>query len=180
MGLTKLITSKTAIFTSLIWVLMIFSPVLSQNIPEALQQPIEIELLQPNSSTSRKDVLRGDRISATVIQVPSLWWTREQFDPFSGRLISNWLIYTQEQGLKRRVDILVNFQLWGLLDYIERYTLVNKFGTIGRDYGYNIRVFNSRKELLAAYTCNLPDNQPICAIWIEPSAQDSLRRRPKS
>jgi hypothetical protein len=179
-SLDRLIGGKICVYSWLVWAITTCSPVVSQTPPEPLTQPIEIELLQPKPSGSRKDVVRGDRISPIKLQVPSLWWTKEQFDPFSGRLISNWLVYTQEQGLKRRVDILVNFQLWGLLDYIERYTLVNKFGTVGREYGYNIRIFNNEKELLAAYTCNSQTNQPICALWIEPSIQDSLRRRPKS
>lgn len=180
MGLNQLIGAKICGYSLSVWAITACYPVLSQTPPEPLLQPIEIELLQPNSSRSRKDVLRGDRISPITLQVPSLWWTKEQFDPFYGRLVNNWLVYTQEQGSKRRVDILVNSQLWGLLDYIERYTLVNKFGTVGREYGYNIRIFNNEKELLAAYTCNSQANQPICALWIEPSIQDSLRRRPKS
>ncbi|PSB03991.1 hypothetical protein [Merismopedia glauca] len=175
----KKIALERLIYSLSIWLGILCLPGLTQIAPEASEKPLEINLLQTDSSVNRKDVLRGDRISATTIQVPSLWWTKEQFDPFSGRLINNWLIYTQAQGLERRVDILVNFQLWGLLDYIERYTLVNKFGTVGREYGYNIRVFNGQKELLAAYTCNLPAERPICNLWIEPSAQDSLQRGSK-
>jgi hypothetical protein len=161
------------------WLLLSSLPVVAQTLPEPSRQPLEIDLLQENSTAKRSDVLRGDRISDTKIQVPSLWWAKEQFDPFAGKLIDNWLIYPKKEGRERRVDILVNFQLWQLLDYIERYTLVNKFGTVARGYGYNIRIFNNQNELLAAYTCTLPIERARCNLWIDPSAQDSLRRRPK-
>lgn len=151
-------------------------PLRADNTPVALQKPLEINLLLPDSPTNRTDVIRGDRISPTKIQFPSLWWTKEQFDPFAGRLIANWLIYPQEGGIERRVDILVNPQLWGLLDYIERYTLVNKFGIVARENAFNIRFFGGQQQLLAAYTCTSDSETPTCNLWIEPSAQDSLRR----
>ncbi|MBW4623593.1 MAG: hypothetical protein KME17_30070 [Cyanosarcina radialis HA8281-LM2] len=133
--------------------------------------PLEIELLEPDRSLLRNDVVTADTISKTQPTVPSLWWAKEQFDPFSGKLIGNWIAYPKEN----RVDVVVNRQLWTLLDYIDRYSFVNQFGTVARGYGYNIRVFNPQQALLAAYTCNFDTTQPDCSIWVESSEQDSLR-----
>ncbi|MEO0843487.1 MAG: hypothetical protein AAF063_31970, partial [Cyanobacteria bacterium J06643_5] len=64
-----------------------------------------------------------------------------------------------------RVDLIVNEQIWNdVLVGVERYSFVNRLGTVARSYGYNVRVFNDEKELLATYTCNLNLNNPLCNI----------------
>lgn len=63
-----------------------------------------------------------------------------------------------------RVDLIVNQQIWSLLDYMERYVFVNRLGTIASQSGYNIRVFDYQKEPLATYTCNLPQSPTFCSI----------------
>jgi hypothetical protein len=133
--------------------------------------PLEIDLLQSDEAILRDDVVTANTISETGLTIPSLWWAKEQFDPFSGKLLSNWIAYPKES----RVDLVVNRQLWTLLDYMQRYSFVNQFGSVAREYNYNIRVFNPQQTLLAAYTCNFGTAQPACVIWVESSEQDSLR-----
>jgi hypothetical protein len=168
--LQRLKSNSRGIFYILTWILL--QPLSGQALPMPSQAPLELELLQPNAATARGDVVTADTISQTGLTLPSLWWAKEQF---AGKLLNNWLAYPQE----KRVDLVVNRQLWTLLDYIDRYSFVNEFGTVARDYGYNVRVFNQQKKLLAAYTCSSTPAQPDCDIWVETSGQDSLRVRPQ-
>ncbi|MCG4880622.1 hypothetical protein L0P06_11165, partial [Amedibacillus dolichus] len=79
---------------------------------------------------------------------PSIWWAKEQF---GGKLLDNWLAYPAKEKSVARIDLIVNRQIWSLLDYVERYEFVNNFCNVARDYGYNVRVFNYQQELLATY-----------------------------
>ncbi|WP_150109025.1 hypothetical protein [Stanieria cyanosphaera] len=108
--------------------------------------------------------------------IPSLWWAREQFDPFNGRLINHWLASPQT----KQINLIVNWQLWTLLDYLERYRLINQFGTVVREYGYNLRIFNQQKQCLATYEYNPHSNPPKWDIHLEQSNQDSLQIEPET
>ena len=98
--------------------------------------------------------------SFTGITPPNLWWAKKQFDPFEGKLINDWTIYQNE----RRIDIVVDRQLWSRLDYMERYRLVNSLGTVARQYQYNFRIFNHQRQCLADYACNYLAVPPQCEI----------------
>lgn len=103
-------------------------------------------------------------------QIPSLWWARQQFDPFGGRLVSDW----SSNPKIRQIDLTVNWQLWTLLDYLARYRFVNQFGTVARQYGYNLRVFNQQQQCLAIYYYNQQSDPPKWEIQLEGLGQDSL------
>ena len=154
-----------------------FVPLLaqSQTSPTLLPstEPLDLKLLEP-SRPPRSKVIRADSMSQAQPTIPSLWWAEEQF---GGKLLENWLAYPDRQ----RVDLVVNRQLWSLLNYMERYSFVNSFGTVARDYGYNTRVFiaNQPQEPLATYTCNFSTSLPVCNLDIASSSQDSLRVRSK-
>lgn len=140
--------------------------------PLPSKEPLNIALLkQPNSPLIGGKVLTATTISQRGLTNPSLWWAREQF---AGKLLNNWLAYPSEN----RVDLIVNQQLWTLLDYMARYSLVNKLGTIARQDGYNIRFFSvSQPDLpLATYTCDFSNPQGRCSIELENSNRDSLGR----
>uniref|UniRef100_A0ACD5GSC0 Uncharacterized protein n=1 Tax=Desertifilum tharense IPPAS B-1220 TaxID=1781255 RepID=A0ACD5GSC0_9CYAN len=108
--------------------------------------------------------------------------SRKPTSPFlaSGGLINNlvrtlvetWFAYPNAS--QRRVDFVVNRQVWSLLDYLQRYEFVHHMGSVARTYGYNIRIFNRQGEALATYTCdfNVPDSP--CDIRLQ-AAQDGLR-----
>jgi hypothetical protein len=96
-------------------------------------------------------------ISTVSLTIPSLWWTEDQHasqDPSEAKLVENWLAYPLTTDEPGRVDVVVNRQLWSLLDYLERYEFINEFGNSARDFGYNLRVFDNRAKLLGAYTCD--------------------------
>ena len=72
----------------------------------------------------------------------------------------------------------MNQELWTLLDYIGRYRFVNDFGTVARDYQYNLRVFNQQQECLGTYTCNYSTTPPQCKIDFELYAPEGIQRQP--
>jgi hypothetical protein len=141
--------------------------------PVSCTTPLELDLLEANNTTT-KNVVTNRTISEQGLTVPSLWWAKEQFDPYGGRLITNWIAYLDE----RRIDIVVNRQLWSLLNYMDRYRLVNKFGTVARDYQYNLRIFDRQQKCLAIYSCNFNTNPNQCNISFEPSGRTGLPVEP--
>ena len=135
-----------------------------------LNSPISINTFQ-NSITKNNTVDQKTTIAG--ISIPSLWWAKEQFDPFSGRLIDSWLTYPQI----KQIDLTVNWQLWTLLDYLGRYRFINQLGTAVREHGYNLRVFNQQQQCLALYKYNDTTNPPKWEIQIE-GVGDSLQIQP--
>lgn len=159
----------------LLSVLVILMPQLASaqtaSAPTPSLEPLEIKLLEPNAPLTGGDIITANTISQTGITNPSFWWAEEQFNEFGGKLLSNWIAYQD----KKRVDLVVNRQPWTLLDYLGRYRFVNKFGTVARDYDYNVRIFDQQAALVATYTCSYSTTPPDCAIRIFDSfGQDSL------
>lgn len=147
------------------------SPAQTTDIPQPSQAPLEMSLLQPGAIVDNR-VITSNTVSQQGITTPSLWWAREQF---GGDLLSNWLAYPATGAIAGRIDLLVNRQNWSALDYIERYQFLNKFGTVARDYGYNVRVFNEQKQLLATYTCNFNPNPNQCNIQLDATGKARIR-----
>ena len=137
----------------------------AENIPVPLPSnaPLELELL-----TNPQGLVRtANTIYQEQLTVPSLWWAKENSQT---KLLDNWIAYPATNRDPGRVDLIVNEQVWTLLDYLERYRFVNHLGTVVRDYRYNMRVFNYQKELLAAYTCNFKTIKPLCQIKMNSQA----------
>ena len=109
-------------------------------------------------------------LSQTEKSVPSLWLAQKQF---GGKLLDRWFI---DPG-NTWVIIIVNRQLWSLLDYVERYQFVNRFGTASSEYGYNLRVCNRQGTALAVYSCK--GDRLTCRIDLESLSNPGLRGRLK-
>jgi len=94
-------------------------------------------------------------LSQKELSIPSLWLTKSQF---GGKLLDQWFVESDNNW----VVLIVNRQIWSLLDYLDRYQFINHFGTVARNYGYNIRVCNSQGEVLAVYSCKFSatENNP--------------------
>ncbi len=139
-------------------------------VPPPSTAPLNYKLLDPNAKLSGLSVITSDTVSPTGLSRPSLWWAQELF---AGKLLSNWLAYPDEH----RVDLVVNRQLWSLLDSFGRYSFVNKFGTVARQYRYNTRVFvlNQPSTPVATYTCNFSTALPTCDLKFELLNQGTLR-----
>ncbi|AFY53712.1 hypothetical protein Riv7116_1139 [Rivularia sp. PCC 7116] len=134
-----------------------FAQARDSRIPAPSQASLELDLL----TNPRGNVITADTIYQQQLTVPSLWWAQEQSE---NKLLDNWIAYPAINSQPGRVDLIVNEQIWSVLDYLERYKFVNHLGSVARTYGYNIRVFNYEKEPLATYTCNLSLTTPLCNI----------------
>lgn len=106
----------------------------------------QFPLLLPTS----KGMLVGSSTqpSSSQISEPNLFWIRDQVARRYGRdrLIEQWQAYQVSTSADRSVsyvDVIVNEQLWSLLNYFQRYAFVLQFGTAAKSYGYHLRVFHS-------------------------------------
>lgn len=158
---------------------------IEEDILVLLTTPLEPSLFQPGEPVLDPSIVTPNRISQTGITPPSLWWTQEQYGK---NLLSYWLAYPGTDGTPRRVDLLVDQQVWNVYNYVERYAFVNQFGTAAKDYGYNVRVFDLQGELLGAYVCNFSNgtggepgtgstfnaNVP-CSIFLNASGRGAFR-----
>lgn len=136
----------------------------------------EPDNLGNNRQISENPAKIEPKIAIAGIAVPSLWWAKEQFDPFGGKLISNWLTDTKI----KQIDLTVNWQLWTLLDYLGRYRFINQFGTVARQHGYSLHIYNQQQKCLALYEYNDAVNPPKWEIKIEGVAEDSLQVEPSN
>lgn len=161
--------------------------------PETLPPPVAaLATLDRQSLPVVATAATPSQISLTV---PSFWWTNEQF---GNELIENWVIYGRQTNTPNRADLIVQRATWNSLSYYDRYALVHHFGTVARDYGYNVLVLDPEADLLAAYTCNfnqvspdylqgirdfrgnpvpdyVPAEQPptplACQLWLDPQVR---------
>ena len=118
---------------------------------------------------------------------PSLWLNRDLFAfraSAGKKLFENWLVCPSTNSDRGRIDLVVNGQLWGLLDYFERYELLQQFGN-GNDQpdqrfksGYNLRIFTRQAQIqgqgqkpLATYTCTVSERSTTDPSGTLPSAQ---------
>ncbi|MEL6320701.1 MAG: hypothetical protein AAFQ57_08615, partial [Cyanobacteria bacterium J06626_14] len=113
--------------------------------------PVELHLLDPDADLSNQDVITNTMISQDTLTLPSLWWAQDQF---GGKMLEHWLAYPGSVENPRRVDVVVDRQLWGLSSYLQRYTFINYFGTAAKEFGYSLRVFNDQGQPLASYMCD--------------------------
>ncbi|TFI53011.1 hypothetical protein BLD44_016775 [Mastigocladus laminosus UU774] len=138
------------------------------SIPKPSDAPLELDLLtNPQSSA-----ITANTIDQKQVSVPSLWWIKETSEK---KLLDNWIAYPFNNHQPARVDVIVNQQIWSLLDYLERYDFINSLGDIARTYGYNIRIFNYQQERLASYTCNFKIKPSLCRIEINSQSNFGLR-----
>ncbi|MBD2384966.1 hypothetical protein [Cylindrospermum sp. FACHB-282] len=151
--------------------LLPISPSPAQTVPPPSDAPLELGLLtKPKGS-----VITADTVNPETLTVPSLWWAKENSE---NKLLDNWIAYPASEKEPARVDLIVNQQIWSLLDYVERYDFVNRLGSVSRNFGYNVRVFNYQQEFLATYTCNFSTSPELCRIQMGNQTKVGLRRTP--
>ncbi len=135
--------------------------------------PVDLSLLEPEVIVP-PNVITADTVSQNSLTAPSLWWARQESE---NKLLDNWLAYQNSDQEHARVDLIVNQQVWTLLDYVERYDFVNRIGTVARQSGYNVRVFDYDKNSLASYTCDFQP-QASCSIQMDQKNRGVMRRIP--
>ncbi len=143
----------------------------TRSVPPHSEAPLELSLLEPGVAPN-PNVITASTISQQNLTIPSLWWANQQF---GGQLLENWLAYPADSTTAARIDLVVNRQNWSLSDYLERYEFVYHFGTVASDYGYNVRVFNYQRELLATYTCNFATSPRLCNLQLEATGRAQIR-----
>ncbi|MGB3491335.1 MAG: hypothetical protein WBA57_01310 [Elainellaceae cyanobacterium] len=150
--------------------------------------PVDLFLLDPDIDPQDYGVITNRTVSQASLTTPSLWWTQDQF---GDKLLEHWLAYPGSETEPRRVDLVVDRQIWSLSSYLERYTFINRFGTAAKSFGYNIRVFNDQGSPQASYICNfqaplldeqaianaeVPDPQEVdCDVSLNSSGAGALR-----
>jgi len=112
------------------------------------------------SNIGQKEVVSATTPSQTEMSTPSLWWAVEQFDPLDGKLVTYW----EADSSTKIINLVVNNRFWQTLDYLDQYSLVNQFGSIAREYNYNLSLITQQQDCLATYTCNLEVTPPNCKI----------------
>lgn len=180
--------------------------------PSPLQaQPDPSQLVSPLAMKQCPDtVLNSSSLSTTELTVPSLWWNRLQsiaYTRYDGKLIEDWFTCPLEGDQVGTIDILVNRQVWSLMDYLDRYAFLHDYGTAAREFGYNIRVIDNRDVIYGGYACDFADvdlaslrflladlgeesdqelfmveqtQQLSCAIDLDSSGRSSIRGRTTS
>lgn len=146
------------------------SPAQTPSVPLPSKVPLDLNRLKKGPARNY-GVTTANAISQHKLIISRLWWTKEQF---GDKLVDNWLAYAGNNTAPGRIDLVVNQQMWSSLDYLKRYEFVNHFGTVTRDYRYNLRIFNSQQELLATYTCNFNTTPRLCNIQLEATGKASL------
>lgn len=156
-----------------------------------LTEPLDVpQVAQYRSGAVPADgsVVTESTISQTELTIPSLWWAEAQF---GGKLLDYWVAYTGMDTAPRRVDLLVNQQVWVQYNYLERYAFINHFGTSASDFGYSTRIFNWQGDLLGAYICEFaavpntgnppnllsdgsPSPAPTCQVFLDSTGTGSL------
>jgi hypothetical protein len=127
------------------------------SIPPPSSAPLQLDLL----TKPTEYIITANTINPLRLTVPSLWWAQQNSEK---KLLDNWIAYPGSEKEPARVDLIVNQQIWSLLDYVQRYDFVNRLGSTTRNFGYNMRVFNYQQESLATYTCNFAISPALCSI----------------
>ncbi|MCC5635854.1 hypothetical protein LC593_08295 [Nostoc sp. CHAB 5844] len=131
----------------------------TSSVPLPSDAPLELDLLTKPNGT----VITANTISPQGLTTPSLWLAKANSED---KLLDNWIAYPASVTAPGRVDAIVNQQVWSILDYLERYSFINRLGSVARKDVYNLRVFNYQQELLASYTCNFQTSPTSCRIQI--------------
>lgn len=139
------------------------------SVPRPSNAPLELSLLtKPKSS-----VVTATTINQGYLTIPRLWWAKNSAEK---KLLDNWIAYPASTEEPARVDLVVNQQIWSLLDYLERYDFINRLGTAARRDNYNVRVFNYQQEILGTYTCNFSISPALCNIQMPSQNKLGWRR----
>ncbi|NJK39785.1 MAG: hypothetical protein HC835_13295 [Oscillatoriales cyanobacterium RM2_1_1] len=171
------------------------SPGLAQS-PELDPGFLDLELNKsPKSCFVKLKDLPPPPLSQTSPSIPNLWLAQEiygnasQFPVFPDDskmdqetqpeadprniVLDTWYVepaITQvapELTVNNLVTLVVDRQVWRRERYMGQYVFVNRFGTVVRDYGYNMRVCNREGDWLANYICDFETAPLECRIQIQ-------------
>ncbi len=135
---------------------------------------------QPRTDDSA--IATDDNPSPDHFTVPSLWWHEQQVgEAINSRLIDSWRAYDNTINTKTgqaisHVDVVINSQLWPLLNYLERYSLITQFGESAQSYGYQLRIFTGNR-LVGLQVCDFANDSstPTCVVELNYFGQGAIR-----
>jgi hypothetical protein len=118
------------------------------------RSPLALDIVETELSQGQNDrTILQDRLS-----LPSLWWTRDQYVarlPTGKKLISSWLICPKTANAPQHVQMVLNAQIWSLLEYFDRYEFLHQFGTVASNNGHDLWIYSDETPLvLASYVCD--------------------------
>jgi hypothetical protein len=148
---------RRTVFLTLSLTVISVLPSQGQTIPKPYCKAPDLNLL----TNSTGSVITSKTINPDKLTIPSLWLTKEAL---GNGILDNWIAYPETKNQPGCIDLIVNQQSWGSLDYLARYAFVNRLGNVAREFRYNLRVFNYQKYPLAAYTCNFDVSPELCKI----------------
>jgi hypothetical protein len=139
---------------------------------------VNLTLLKPTEVGTDPNITTADTVSPEGKTIPSLWWTNEQLP---SKLVSNWIANRSQS----QIYLLVNSQYWNVLDYVDRYRTISRFGRVAQSYGYNLKICNDQKISLAFYNCavksGFKNGQPgsvippqNCQIWLNGGDREGM------
>jgi hypothetical protein len=139
---------------------------------------VNLTLLKSTEVGTDPNIITADTVSPEGKTLPSLWWTNEQLP---SKLVSNWIANRRQN----QIYLLVNSQYWNILDYVDRYRTISRFGRVAQSYGYNLKICNDQKISLAFYNCAVKsgasDRQPgsiippqNCQIWLNGNDREGM------
>ncbi|WP_072620663.1 hypothetical protein [Spirulina major] len=123
---------------------------------------------QDTKALAEQGIYTAQMVSQERMPHPSLWWASEQLLGDRQTLVEDWFILPDE----KRIELIVNRFQWSQLDSLEQYRIVNHFGAVARDAGYQLRIFNRLPKCLAIYACETEADALQCEIDMQPSRRD--------
>jgi hypothetical protein len=111
----------------------------------------QINQLWQGGLPNNRSIVAANTVSQSDLTIPSLWWAQKQF---GGNLLNYWVAYSGSDGTPRRIDLLVDQQVWNVTSYVGRYAFITQMGETAKDFSYNLRIFTWRGDLLGAYVCD--------------------------
>jgi hypothetical protein len=85
-------------------------------------------------------------LSQLQLTIPSFWMVQKDL---GSKMIESWFLVPDNNW----IVIVINRQYWGLMDYLEKYQVINRLATASRSDGYNLRLCNNKGLTLGVYFC---------------------------
>jgi hypothetical protein len=70
------------------------------------------------------------------------------------KLIGSWLLCPKTNNAPEHVQMVLNAQIWSLLEYFDRYEFLHQFGTVTSTNGYDLWIYSDETPVVAAYICD--------------------------
>ena len=115
------------------------------NLLPAIALPLSIPM-GVTCPTGDKSTWPEPPLSQLQLTIPSLWSLQKYW---GSKMIERWFLPADNNW----IVVVINRQYWGLMDYLEKYQVINRLATASRSDGYNLRLCNNKGLTLGVYFC---------------------------